>query len=202
MAWDRYNDNDEYYVPIKTISGRIIFKPNILGLEGSMAIGNLTYQCNAFLQPSHLASIALPFTRRANLLILNNFMDYIDMISHNSDDRSINLADPVILAAETSQKDNLHLGEATKVNNCEDLMKSMEKEIKYLTAEDVWEILPKSSLPNSANIIRLIWSFKRKRKPIWRANQTQGLFICTLWYATRRDWFSQHGCTCCKLFDC
>ena len=35
--------------------------------------------------------------------------------------------------------------------------------MKYLTTEDVWEIIPKSSLPTSAHIIRLIWSFKRKR---------------------------------------
>ena len=42
-------------------------------------------------------------------------------------------------------------------------MKAMEKEITYLTTEDVWEILLKSSLPTSAHIIRLIWSFKIKR---------------------------------------
>ena len=34
-----------------------------------------------------------------------------------------------------------------------------------MTTEDVWEVLPKSSLPTSAHIIRLIWSFKRKRNP-------------------------------------
>ena len=31
-----------------------------------------------------------------------------------------------------------------------------------MTTEDVWKILPKSSLPTSAHIIRLIWSFNRK----------------------------------------
>ena len=45
----------------------------------------------------------------------------------------------------------------------EDFMKAMGKEIKYLTTEDVWVIFSKSSLPNSAHIIWLIWSFKRKR---------------------------------------
>ena len=38
----------------------------------------------------------------------------------------------------------------------EDFMKAMEKGIKYLTTEDVWEILPKSSLPTSAHIPILI----------------------------------------------
>ena len=52
-----------------------------------------------------------------------------------------------------------------KDDYCEDFMKATEKEIKYLTTEDFWEILPESSLPYSAHIIRLIWSFKRKRDP-------------------------------------
>ena len=92
-------------------------------------------------------------------------MDHMDLISRNSDDGSMNLAGPIILASKTSQKDNPDLGEALKADDCEDFMKSMEKEIKYLTTEYAWEILPKSSLPTSTQIIRLIWSFKRKRNP-------------------------------------
>ena len=34
-----------------------------------------------------------------------------------------------------------------------------------MTTEDVWKIIPKSSLPTLAHIIRLIWSFKIKRNP-------------------------------------
>ena len=52
-----------------------------------------------------------------------------------------------------------------KSDDSEDFMKAMEKETKYLTTEDVWEILPKSSLPTSAPIIQLIWILKRKRNP-------------------------------------
>ena len=54
-------------------------------------------------------------------------MDHMDLISHNSDDESINLTDPRIPAAETSQKDNLHLGEVMKADHCEYFMKSTEK---------------------------------------------------------------------------
>ena len=53
-------------------------------------------------------------------------MDHIDLISRNSDDISINLSDPNILSGETYQKDNLHLDEAMKANDCEDFMKSMK----------------------------------------------------------------------------
>ena len=62
----------------------------------------------------------------------------MDLISRNSDDGSINLADPRIFAEETSQKDNFHLGEAMKADDREDFMIVMEKEIKYLTTEDFW----------------------------------------------------------------
>ena len=65
-------------------------------------------------------------------------MDHIDLISHNVDDGYINLADPRILAVETSQKDNLHFGAAMKYGYREDYMKAMEKEIKYLTTAYVW----------------------------------------------------------------
>ena len=54
----------------------------------------------------------------------------MDLISCNSDDGSINLVDRRILAAETSQKGNLHLGKAMKADDREDFMKAMKKEIK------------------------------------------------------------------------
>ena len=54
-------------------------------------------------------------------------MDHMDLISHNFDDGSINLSDPIILAAKHSQKDNLHLGEAIKSNDRENFMKAIGK---------------------------------------------------------------------------
>ena len=41
-----------------------------------------------------------------------------------------------------------------KADDREDFMKKMGKEIKDLTTKDVWEIIPKSSLPDSAHITR------------------------------------------------
>ena len=54
-------------------------------------------------------------------------MDHMDLISRNFYGGSINLADPIILADETSHKDNLRLGEATKAGDCEYFMKAMGK---------------------------------------------------------------------------
>ena len=67
----------------------------------------------------------------------------MDLIRLKSDDGSISLAEPIILAAEPSRKDNLYLGEAMKADDREDFMKEMGKEIKYFTTEDVWKILTK-----------------------------------------------------------
>ena len=60
-------------------------------------------------------------------------MDHMEMISCNFDGRPINLAYQRIIAAETSQKDNVYLGKAMKAEDPEYFMKAMEKEIKYLT---------------------------------------------------------------------
>ena len=63
----------------------------------------------------------------ANVSIFKASMDHMDMISRNSYDISINLTDPRILSAETSQKNNVHLGKATKADDCEDFMKAIER---------------------------------------------------------------------------
>ena len=57
MAREVDNDNDEYYVPIQTISGRIIVKPNRFGQASEIALGILTCQYNAFLKTSGPSSI-------------------------------------------------------------------------------------------------------------------------------------------------
>ena len=54
-------------------------------------------------------------------------MDHMDLISRNCDDKSIILSYPIIIAAETSQKDNIYFFKATKADDCEDFMKAMEK---------------------------------------------------------------------------
>ena len=53
MDRDGDNENDDYYLPIKIISGKIIIKPNRFGQATAIEIGNLTFQCNTFLQSSH-----------------------------------------------------------------------------------------------------------------------------------------------------
>ena len=108
------------------------------------------------------------------------------MISHNSGEGSINLSYPRIIAEETSQKSNLHLGEAMKSDDREDYMKAMEKinKIFYhrICLENASKIIAsKLSTYNPINM-----EFQNKKKPIWTYNQTQGPFMCTWWYSTIR----------------
>ena len=77
-----------------------------------------------------------------------------------------------------------------KADDREDFMKAIEKEIKYFTTEDVWEIIPKIIASNFSTNNPINVELQKKKKTIYRANQTQGLFMCTWWYATRRGWFS------------
>ena len=74
-----------------------------------------------------------------------------------------------------------------KADDCEDFMKGMEKRIKIFDH--------RGCLVNTSKIIASKFStynpinmeFQNKKKPIWRAKQTQVPFMCTCWYATRRD---------------
>ena len=52
-------------------------------------------------------------------------MDHMDMISRNSDDETIVIADPRILAAKNAQKVNTHLSKAMETDYREYFMKAM-----------------------------------------------------------------------------
>ena len=129
-------------------------------------------------------------------------MDHIYLISRNSDDESINLAEPMILAAKTSQKDNPHLGEAMKADYCEDFLKAMEKRNKIFDHRRYLGNNSKLIASNFSTYNPINMEFYKKKKPIWRSNQTQGPFMCTWWYVTRWYWFSQHVCNCFTLVYC
>ena len=133
MAWEGDNYNGEYYVLIQTRSGRKIVKTNRFGQAAVISLGLLTFQLNAFLQNSRSGSIETIKNELENVSIFKAIMDHMDLISRNYDDGSINLVDPRIIATETSQKYNIHLGKSMKADDGEDFMTSMEKEMQDFT---------------------------------------------------------------------
>ena len=52
MAREGDNDNDKYFVPIKTRSGLRIIKPICFGQAAAIVLGLLTFQCTAFMKSS------------------------------------------------------------------------------------------------------------------------------------------------------
>ena len=106
----------------------------------------------------------------------------MDLISHNYDDGYINLVEPRILVAETSQKDNLHLGKAMKSGDGEDFMTVMGKRNKIFDHRRCLVNNSKIVASNSSTHNPITMYLQKKKKPTWRANQTHGPCILTWWY--------------------
>ena len=138
LAQEGNNDNDEYYVTIQNRLGWSIFKPNRFGKSAAIPLGILTCKYNACLQASRPGSIETTENELTNVSIFKETMDNMDLISWDYNDGYINFADPRILAAKTSQKDDLHFRKAMKSDDRKDFMKATEIERDFLTTEDVW----------------------------------------------------------------
>ena len=93
-------------------------------------------------------------------------MDHLQAIDTNIDDMTSNYLDPRLYAASLADKDTLHYREAMDAEDKQDFKKAMMKEVEDLTKTHVWKIIKKSDLPPDARLIRLIWSFKRKRNSL------------------------------------
>ena len=107
--------------------GRRIIKPNRFRQAITIALVILTCQCNSFLKTSRPSSIKSIKNELANVSIYKATMDHKDMTSWNLDDGYLDLPDPSIITAETPYKDNIHLGEEMKVDDCENFMKMVKK---------------------------------------------------------------------------
>ena len=84
----------------------------------------------------------------------------------NIDDNPHNLMDPRLLLATDTNNDNLHYGGDMAAPDRKDFIAAMQKEVTALTNDNVWQLELKKNIPTQAKLIRLIWSFKRKRNPL------------------------------------
>ena len=83
---------------IQTISCKRIVSTECFGKAVEIELGLLTYHCNAWLKTSWTGSIVTMKIELANVAIFKANMEQMDLISCKYDERSINLADPMILA--------------------------------------------------------------------------------------------------------
>ena len=93
-------------------------------------------------------------------------MDHMEAINQNTDDATLNLVDPRLLAASMVDQDTMHYGDAMRAHDQQEFREAMVKEVEDLTKTHVWKLIWKSDMPKEAKLIRLIWSFKRKKNPL------------------------------------
>ena len=80
-------------------------------------------------------------------------------------DTDANFDDPLALNAIASTSDIPNLREAMSHPDKEFFMRAMEKEVHGLDSNNVWDLVPRSSVPLHQRILRGIWSFRIKKKP-------------------------------------
>ena len=143
----------------RTRSGRTVVRPNRYRNFAAMTFGLLTSQLQTPItcdKELTLQSVSL-FKAEIN---------YLNLLETNADDGSQNLMDPRLLLATDTNNDNLHYGGAMAAPDKKEFIAAMQKEVEALTKDNVWRLEPKRNIPPHAKLIRLIWSFKRKRNPL------------------------------------
>ena len=169
--------------PTCTRTGRAIVQPNRYKNLVAMACGLLTSQ---FVQP-------ITCDRDLTLHTASLFkaeINYLDLLDKNIDDGSSNLMDPRLLLATDSNNDNLHYGGAMAAPDKQDFLLAMKKEISDLTKDKVWRLELKKNIPAKAKLIRLIWSFKRKRNPLGELLKHKAR-LCVLLLTELAGWHSR-----------
>ena len=72
---------------------------------------------------------------------------------------------PLAFAAKVNNKDTPTYYQAMNGPDCLGFIKAMEVEMQQLDEIDPWEIIPLNQVPEGANILDLMWAFKRKWFP-------------------------------------
>ena len=70
---------------------------------------------------------------------------------------------PLALFKATSDPDTLYLDQAMQADDKDKFLKAMLKEIRDHEQRHHWKVVPRSKVPEGANILPAVWSMKRKR---------------------------------------
>jgi len=66
--------------------------------------------------------------------------------------------------AASTDPDTMYFHEAMREPDKGEFLKAMEREVESLVKDQVWEMVPKSTIPPGTRIIPAVWSMKRKRR--------------------------------------
>ena len=71
---------------------------------------------------------------------------------------------PVSFAASMADEDTMYLHEALKAPDRAQFLKAMQEEVEAHSRREHWEVVPKSTMPKNQQILKSVWSMKRKRR--------------------------------------
>ncbi len=71
---------------------------------------------------------------------------------------------PMLAFAASADPDTMYYHEAMREPDRAKFIKAMEKEVKSHTENEVWELVPRSSVPPGTKILPAVWAMKRKRR--------------------------------------
>ncbi|KAI2512113.1 hypothetical protein MHU86_2200 [Fragilaria crotonensis] len=71
---------------------------------------------------------------------------------------------PMLAFAASADPDTMYYHEAMREPDRAEFIKAMEKEVKSHTENEVWELVPRSSVPPGTKILPAVWAMKRKRR--------------------------------------
>ena len=71
---------------------------------------------------------------------------------------------PMLAYAASADPDTMYYHEAMREPDRGEFIKAMQKEVKSHTENGVWELVPRSSVPEGVKILPAVWAMKRKRR--------------------------------------
>jgi hypothetical protein len=71
---------------------------------------------------------------------------------------------PMLAFAASADPDTMYYHEAMREPDRGEFIKAMQKEVKSHTENEVWELVPRSSVPPGTKILPAVWAMKRKRR--------------------------------------
>ena len=71
---------------------------------------------------------------------------------------------PVALAASMADEDTMYLHEAMKAPDKDKFLEAMKEEISAHSSRKHWEVVKRSSMPKNQQLLKAVWSMKRKRR--------------------------------------
>ena len=71
---------------------------------------------------------------------------------------------PMLAYAASADPDTMYYHEAMREPDRNEFIKAMVKEVHSHTENEVWELVPRSSVPPGTKILPAVWAMKRKRK--------------------------------------